>query len=227
MYYPKRNSISFGARILPLISELPSSKFKRTEERRATGAKNKKHVNMQREYNMGISPNDFFPSADNCLLSLFRKIRTKTVRQNLDDPRFVRFKSKFKREQYTSTKSSNNNNEVRVNTYMITHESAHSNDIQSDIKDDGIMEDLNCSNLDTTKRFIQRSLPMITGNFLINLEEPRGSMGRFEYDFVNKIIHDETRIPDQIIAEGIYINFKFLEFVTAFFTTISKIYLIG
>jgi hypothetical protein len=34
-------------------------------------------------------------------------------------------------------------------------------------------------------------------------------MGRFKYDFVNKIIHDETRIPDQIIAEGIYINFKF------------------
>jgi hypothetical protein len=128
---------------------------------------------MQREYNMGIPPNGFFPSADNCLLSLFRKITTKTVKRNLDDPRFVRFK--FKREQYTSTKSSNNNNEIRVNTYMITHERAHSNDIQSDIKDDGIMEDLNCSNLDTTKRFIQRSLPMITNNFLTNLEEPRGA----------------------------------------------------
>src|SRR5690349_9244876 len=104
-YYPKRNSISFGARIMPLISELPSAKFKRTEERRATGAKNKKHVNMQREYNIGISANDFSPSVGDCLIQLFRKIRTKTVRMNSDDARFNKFKSKFKRENYNSVKS--------------------------------------------------------------------------------------------------------------------------
>jgi hypothetical protein len=38
------------------------------------------------------------------------------------------------------------------------------------------------------------------------------------FQLIQTIIKQETKPPDQIVATNIYINFKFLEFTTAFFT---------
>jgi hypothetical protein len=39
---------------------------------------------------------------------------------------------------------------------------------------------------------------------------------------LRSLIAKESNLPDQVIAENMYINFKFLEFVTAYFTFLSK-----
>jgi hypothetical protein len=42
------------------------------------------------------------------------------------------------------------------------------------------------------------------------------------FAFMHTIIRQETKMPDQIVATNIYINFKFLEFTTAFFTFLGN-----
>jgi hypothetical protein len=87
--------------------------------------------------------------------------------------------------------------------------SKDSNEVTFDMLDE--------SSLNTTKRLVtkhQDSLKL-TDSLITTQNATR-------LDFIDKILNEEMTTPDQIIANEMYINFKFFEFVTALFTAISN-----
>jgi hypothetical protein len=82
-------------------------------------------------------------------------------------------------------------------------------------------DELNLTSLNTTKRLITKEVPEgNTGFEVLNIQKPRKLVSRNSSDF-SRLQSIEMETPDQVKVNEIYINFKFLEFVTAFYTVLS------
>jgi hypothetical protein len=98
---------------------------------------------------------------------------------------------------------------------------------------DRLGDEVESSSLNSSRRFIKTTRELANRFMSYQQEtkddlevEPETVGDNEQPAFATKILEDENDVPDQVVATGIYINFKFLEFVTALFTFLSRIILI-
>jgi hypothetical protein len=90
--------------------------------------------------------------------------------------------------------------------------------------------ELNSSSLDSEKivnMIPSRRISKIKKQHTMDEDEMgRNFKNHSSFELMKNIIKQETKAPDQIVATNIYINFKFLEFTTAYFTLLCKLNII-